>query len=343
MITINGAQGEGGGQVLRTSLALAMVTGQAVRIENIRANRSKPGLLRQHLTSVEAACAVSYGEVDGAELGSPVIEFTPNSIRGGAYTFAIGTAGSTTLVLQTVLPALMLASEPSSLAITGGTHNPHAPTVRFLTRAFLPILERMGPRVRVHLDRHGFYPAGGGQIRIEIEPAAKLSPIELCDAGTIESRSATATIAGLPGSIAKRELDVVSKMLDWDESTLRTEQVDNVRGSGNVLSIEVVRENVTEVFTGFGERGVSAERVASDAAKQYRRYIAVDVPVGEYLADQLMLPFALAGNGAFVTGELSEHARSNASVIESFGCHRIHLSDEGGNKARVSAHSPVSS
>lgn len=339
MISIDGSQGEGGGQVLRTSLALSMVTGQPVRIENIRAKRPKPGLLRQHLTSVEAACAVCSGEAMGAELGSSMIEFTPGAVRGGAYTFAIGTAGSTTLVLQTVLPALMLAGEPSTLTISGGTHNTHAPTVCFLTRAFLPILERMGPRVRVHLDRHGFYPAGGGQIRVEIDPVPKLSPIELCDTGPVTSHSATATVAGLPGSIAKRELEVVSSMLGWDESCLRIEQIDEVRGAGNVLSLEVERGPITEVFTGFGERGISAERVASNAAKQLREYLAADVPVWEYLADQLMLPLALAGGGAFVTGPLSVHARTNADVIERFGCHKVHLAEPDKSRVRVTIHS----
>lgn len=338
MIRIDGSIGEGGGQILRTSLALSMITGQPFRIENIRAKRPKPGLLRQHLTSVRAACAICGGEAIGAELGSTSVEFSPGSVRGGAYTFAIGTAGSTTLVLQTVLPALMQASEPSTLTISGGTHNTNAPTVDFLRSAFLPLLDRMGPKVALHLDRHGFYPGGGGQIRVEIETVERLTPIELVESKPIIARRAIATIAGLEGAIARRELNTIGTMLGWDESSLQIEQVKESAGPGNVLSLIVQREDIAEVFTGFGERGVSAERVASDAARECQRYLAAGVPVWEHLADQLMLPMALAGGGSFRTGQLSEHAMTNAAVIESFGLSRIDLDVDRGNQTTISIH-----
>lgn len=324
MIKIDGNQGEGGGQILRTALALSMVTGQPFRIENIRANRPKPGLLRQHLTSTLAAAEVCAGTAIGAELGSTALEFRPGPVRGGNYSFAIGTAGSTTLVLQTVLPALMLASEPSTLTISGGTHNAFAPTATFLKHAFLPILTRMGPKVSIHLDRFGFYPGGGGQIRIVIEPTERLTPIELVETSPVVAQRAVATIAGLEVTIAKRELSTIGAMLGWQDECLKIEQVQESSGPGNALSLIVQREDLTEVFTGFGERGVSAERVASNAAKEVQRYLAAGVPVWEYLADQLMLPLALAGGGAFVTGPLSEHAKTNVQVIASFGHHRIH-------------------
>ena len=329
MINIDGSMGEGGGQVLRTSLALSMITGQPVRIENIRAKRPKPGLLRQHLTSVEAACAVCDGQAVGMSLGSSKIDFKPGPIKGGTYHFAIGTAGSTTLVLQTVLPALMIASEPSTLTITGGTHNPHAPSVCFLTHAFLPILQKMGPKVRVHLDRHGFYPAGGGKIRIDIEPVNRLIPIELVEAQPVVGSQAIATISGLDVSIATRELNTVAGMLGWSDDQLQIEQIQSSACAGNVLTLTVKRENITEVFTGFGSRGVSAERVASNAARDVEQYLASGVPVWEHLADQLMIPMALAGAGAYQTGSLSEHALTNAMVIEAFGHHKVHLKNEG--------------
>ncbi len=318
MINIDGSQGEGGGQVLRTSLALSTVTGMPFRIESIRAGRPRPGLMRQHLTSVQAACAVCSGTAAGAELGSSTLEFTPGEVRGGDYAFAIGTAGSTTLVLQTILPALMTARGPSTITISGGTHNMHAPTVHFLERAFLPIVRRMGPSVCIDLLRHGFHPAGGGVICVNIEPVLRLQPIELLDAAPVTARRAIVTISGLPGSIAKRELAVVRNELGWSKECLQINQISDEAGPGNILSIEIEREDLTEVFTGFGERGVSAERVAARTIKEVRRYLDSNVLVWRHLADQLMLPMAIAGGGAFQTCSLSDHATTNAKVIESF-------------------------
>ena len=318
MITIDGSMGEGGGQVLRTSLALSLVTGQPVRLENVRAGRRTPGLLRQHLTAVNAAAEVGGAEVEGAALGSTELEFRPGPVRPGEYAFAVGTAGSATLVLQTVLPPLLLAPGPSRLTLEGGTHNPLAPPFDFLERSFLPVVNRMGPRVSASLERHGFYPAGGGRFSVEVEPAAKLVPIELADRGEVVRRRALAAVANLPFSIAQRELAVVEKELGWTGDELRGEAVMGSRGPGNVLFLEIACEHVTEVVVGFGERGVSAVAVASRAATEARRYLNAGVAVGEHLADQLMLPFALAGGGAYTTIPLSRHSTTNIEVIEAF-------------------------
>src|SRR5689334_333662 len=176
MLKLDGSVGEGGGQILRTALALSALTGQPFEIEKIRAKRRKPGLLRQHLTAVRAATALCQAQVEGDSLGSMTLRFVPGDVKPGEYAFAIGTAGSATLVLQTVLPPLLLASRPSKITIEGGTHNPLAPPVDFLDRSFLPLVRRMGPRVRVQLERWGFYPAGGGRISVEIEPVQRLQP-----------------------------------------------------------------------------------------------------------------------------------------------------------------------
>lgn len=318
MISIDGSMGEGGGQVLRTSLALSMVTGQPFRIDNIRAGRPKPGLMRQHLTSVEAARHVCGGEVIGAKLGSSSVQFSPGPVRGGDYEFAVGTAGSTTLVLQTILPALATAAERSTVSITGGTHNAHAPSVHFLDRAFLPLLRRMGPDVGVDLERHGFYPAGGGRIHVSIEPTERWRSIELFEASEVTGRRAVATVAGLPEAIGVRELAVLRDRFGWVDDDLHLTHLGEDMGPGNVLSIEIARTDVTEVFTGFGERGVTAERVATSTGKSVQRYLAANVPVWRHLADQLMLPLTLAGAGGFITGPLSNHVTTNAAVIESF-------------------------
>ena len=336
MIQIDGAQGEGGGQVLRTSLALSMVTGQPFRIDNVRAGRPKPGLMRQHLTSVEAAAAVCGGDVAGAHLGSGSVEFSPGIIRGGTHEFSIGTAGSTTLVLQTVLPALITASEHSTLTISGGTHNMHAPSVHFLKEAFLPLINRMGPTVELELERHGFYPAGGGKIRIDIIPATRLRPFDLVETSPITSRRAIATVAGLPGSIAKREAQVLREKLGWAEEEVMLEQLDDGVGPGNIVSIKVAREDVTEVITGFGERGLSAEKVARGAASSVRRYLSADVPVWRHLADQLMLPLAMAGGGTYRTGKLTDHSVTNAAVIETFLPVKLHRIEDERHRVTVS-------
>src|SRR6185503_15943515 len=185
MITIDGSQGEGGGQILRTSLTLSLVTGQPFRLENIRAGRQKPGLLRQHLTAVEAARTVGTAEVNGATPGSRTLEFRPGTVTPGNYRFAVGTAGSATLVLQTILPPLLTASGVSTLTLEGGTHNPYAPPFDFLARCFVPLIQRMGPRIDLEMGRPGFYPAGGGKFQARIEPVKRLARFDLMTRGEI--------------------------------------------------------------------------------------------------------------------------------------------------------------
>jgi len=327
MISIDGSIGEGGGQILRTALALSMVTGQAFRIENIRAGRDKPGLLRQHLTAVNAAAAICGAKVSGAEISSRELSFEPGKVKTGEYTFSIGSAGSTTLVLQTVLPALLTANGPSSLTLEGGTHNPHAPPIDFLEKAFLPLVNRMGPTVSVALERAGFYPAGGGRFIVKVTPAAKLLPLHVPERGEIRRRLAKAVVAALPGEIAKRELQRVEKMLGWSGEQLQIRQLPDEWGPGNLLTLEIESEHVTEVFTGFGMKAVTAEAVAEQAVQQARRYLAAKVPIGECLADQLLLPIALAGSGSFVTHSPTRHTKTNIEVITRFLPVRVALAE----------------
>lgn len=318
MITIDGSQGEGGGQILRSALALSLVTRQPFTIDNIRAGRKKPGLMRQHLTAVHAAAEVGQAQVTGAALGSARLTFEPAEVRAGEYHFAVGTAGSATLVLQTVLPALLRAHGPSTLRLEGGTHNPWAPPFDFLVKTFLPLLNRMGPGVAATLVRPGFYPAGGGEFHVTIAPAATLQPLELLERGPVRRVRATAKVAHLPRHIAERELRVIATKLGLSGDDLVVEEVAGSRGPGNLVTIEVESEHLTEVFTGFGERQIPAEAVADQAAAQARRYLAKGVPVGEYLTDQLLIPLALAGGGAFRTAGLSRHAQTNIDVIRAF-------------------------
>ncbi|HEY3835410.1 MAG TPA: RNA 3'-terminal phosphate cyclase [Bryobacteraceae bacterium] len=318
MIRIDGSFGEGGGQILRTSLSLSLVTGKPFRIDNIRAGRERPGLLRQHLTAVLAATEVCGADVEGATLGSTSLTFTPGEVRPFEYRFSVGTAGSGTLVFQTVLPALMTAALPSRIWIEGGTHNTAAPPFDFLDRAFLPLIQRMGPKVRLQFERYGFYPAGGGRFCAEIEPCGKLAPLQLGERGEITTRRIVAVVANLPGHIAVREIETVADMLNWGKDAGKIEQTRNSPGPGNVVMVEVGSAEVTEIFTAFGQMGVAAEKVASTAAREARDYLASRAAAGEHLTDQLLLPLALAGQGSFTARKINMHARTNMAVISQF-------------------------
>lgn len=330
MIIIDGSEGEGGGQMLRTALSLSLVTGKPFRIEKIRANRSRPGVMRQHVTAVEAACAIGGAKCEALAVGASELTFIPGAVEPGEHRFAVGTAGSTNLVLQTVLPPLMLAGAPSSLVLEGGTHNIYAPPFDFLDRVFLPILNRMGPRISARLVRPGFYPAGGGRIEVEIEPCPGLGRVDLLERGELRSVMARAVVAALPGEIAVRELAAVEKVLGWPEESLRIEQLPERQGPGNILMLEAVFDHAVELVSGFGKLGVPAQTVGDQAAKRMAGYLASTAVAGPYLADQLLLPMALAGGGSFTTVKPSKHSLTGAEVIAKFLDVRIAFEEKDG-------------
>jgi RNA 3'-terminal phosphate cyclase (ATP) len=339
MIEIDGSRGEGGGQVLRTALSLSLCTGQPFRMHGIRARRSKPGLMRQHLTAVNAAAQLASAQVEGAALGSQQLSFRPQAVRAGDWTFDVGTAGSTTLVLQTLLPPLLTAKQSSTLTLRGGTHNPLAPPFEFLSLAFLPLLARMGAQVTATLERCGFFPAGGGEIRARIEPAGRLAPLTLEARGAPLSMRAEAIVCRLPAHIAQRELDVVRSALHLPDPALHVVADRPAAGPGNVLLIVQAYEQVTEVCAGFGERGVRAEQVAQRAVDEALRFSRSAAAVGEHLADQLLLPVALAGAGSFITLEPSGHTRTNIEVIREFLPVRFELEQRAPDLWRAEARS----
>ncbi|MCX6879661.1 MAG: RNA 3'-terminal phosphate cyclase [Verrucomicrobia bacterium] len=314
LILLDGTSG--GGQMLRTALALAMVTGQAFRMEHIRGQRRKPGLMRQHLTCVRAAGEISGGTVVGAEIGATELTFHPGMIRGGDYHFAIGTAGSTGLLFQTLLPALLHAAGPSTLRLEGGTHNPLAPPFEFLERVFLPALRRMGADATISLVQSGFAPVGGGIMEATITPCGNLNPLALHDRGDLRALRIRVPIRNLSAAIGQRMLDAALEMLPCEDASVEPREPGP--GRGVCCLIEAAFEQITELTSDFGEQGVGAERIGARAAKNMHDFIGSRAAVGRHLADQLLLPLALAGSGSFTTMVPDSHVPTNITVIEKF-------------------------
>ncbi|WP_348715046.1 RNA 3'-terminal phosphate cyclase [Acidovorax soli] len=325
-LDLDGSTGEGGGQILRTGLALSMVTGRPLHITRIRAGRPKPGLMRQHLACVQAAVAVCNGQAEGAELNSRTLLFTPGAVCSGDYRFHIATAGSCLLVLQTVLPALMLADGPSKVELAGGTHNPMAPPFDFLERAFAPLVRRLGVGLELQLQRRGFYPAGGGELVAHIRPATastqSLAPVDVLERGTLQNGWAEALAPGMARHIATRELETLGQRMGWtyEASQLRHPPTRQNEGPGNALIATLEYEHITEVFCQLGERSQSAEQVARRLVDEVRAYQRSAGALGPHLADQWMLPLALAvwrsGQAArYTCTKVTQHTATNAQTI----------------------------
>lgn len=336
MIVIDGSFGEGGGQILRTGLGLALVTGKAFKIENIRAGRKKPGLMRQHLTAVKAAQEISLARVSGAEINSRELVFYPGKIKPGNYRFAVGTAGSATLVLQTILPALLTGEGEWDITFEGGTHNPFAPPFDFLKETFFGVLEKMGAVIQASLLSYGFYPAGGGKFRVEVKGSGSggLKKISLEQRGKHIENSASCIVSKIPFDIAADEAAIIARKLGWDNQWCNPMEVKS-HGPGNIIMIKVKSENISMVFTGFGQKGISRERVADTAVKQVKSYLEKDLVVDKYLADQLLVPMTVAGGGGFITGKPTLHTHTNIEVIRKFTDQEIQCQDIGNQQYRI--------
>ncbi len=323
IINIDGSFGEGGGQVLRTSISLSAITGAPVRIENIRAGRKKPGLMRQHLTSIKAAAEICGAKVEGLELRSDAISFEPGPIEAGDYRFDIGSAGGTVLVAQTIIPILSHAKAPSTATILGGTHNMWAPTFDYLERAFLPQYNKMGGRASAELKKYGFYPAGGGEIMLAVKPTTRKRALDLTVRGEKTAANIVVVLANLKRDIANREIKTITKRMDVDRSHAEILHVDGP-GPGNVVSVFMDYDNITEVFIGLGQHGIRAETVANSVVDAARNYILSQAAVGPHLADQLLLPLALSAGGVFTTSDITRHTNTNIEIIKHFLDARIH-------------------
>ncbi|HEX6242877.1 MAG TPA: RNA 3'-terminal phosphate cyclase [Polyangiales bacterium] len=329
-LVIDGSAGEGGGQILRSSLALSLISGTAFTLERVRAGRKKPGLMRQHLTAVKAAAAIADAEVEGASLGSTRLSFRPGRVRAGDYEFDVGSAGSAALVLQTVALPLAIQAGPSRVRVRGGTHAQWAPIAPFLQEAWLPLLLRAGFALELAQHAVGFYPAGGGELALATG-ASSPRPLHLVAARAQSKLELNAIVSGLPEGIARRELTSAAELLSDHLLTLHSATVKSP-GPGNAawLTARALEPAAaSNVFSAIGEVGVSAEQVGRTIAQAYLRWRDSGAAVEEHLSDQIMLPIALAGEGSFSASALSLHARTNLEVIHAFTGSRFRVWQRG--------------
>lgn len=320
-IEIDGRMGEGGGQVIRTSLSLAATLGRPVTLRNIRAGRKRTGLLRQHRSALRAVRDITGGHVEGDALGSSEARFVPGDrVSGGHYHVSIGSAGSTMLVLQTALPPLLFADGPSVLTLQGGTHNPAAPPFDMVDRSFLPSLAAMGAEVEMELVRPGYYPAGGGEVRVHVQPVREARRFQRLERGPLRSKRCQIHVSGLPDTVAEREWKAFQKKAHWTRDTLEIVQARRGYGTGNVAMAHVTHgtDGACSTFTSFGARERSSETVGKRLAVDLLDFLGGEAAVDEHLADQLMLPLALLAGGSYRTGRLSSHAATNMEVINLF-------------------------
>jgi len=320
-VTIDGSHGEGGGQILRTSLSLAALTGRPVEIVRIRAGRSRPGLQPQHLASVRAAADLCAAQLEGAEIGSGRLRFAPQSPPApGAYHFAIGTVGAAPLVLQTVLLPLALAPGPSRVTITGGTHVSHAPTADYGERVYLPTLERHGLGASTRSPRAGFFPKGGGVMQAEIAGGAAPLPVTLMERGDLRALTALVVTAGLPPAVAERGIAAVRQELGHlpGELSVETREVPAASPGAAVLLVADCQSGLAG-FSAIGERGKRMETVAEQACRAFREWWETGAACEEHLADQLVLPMALtSGESRWTTSRVTEHLRTVLWVVPRF-------------------------
>lgn len=317
-IEIDGRMGEGGGQVLRAALALSMASGRPFALTDIRGGRPKPGLKRQHLACVNAAREISRAEVAGAAVNSSALSFRPGRPQGGDYHFDIGGGGSCTLVLQAALPPLMNASKPSRIRVGGGTHVPLAPIYEYFRRTLLPALERMGPNFSARLVRPGFMQVGGGLIEVEVKPVPQLNPLDETGPITVESISGLIRSHGLDEGIGQREVEVLRhKLRDLGALTVENHPAGD-SGPGNVVILELASSRGLTVTSGVAQRGLAAEKVAGRAVSRALQFLGAHAPIDGHLADQLIVPLALAGGGRFLTEKPSLHTLTVMELLPLF-------------------------
>ena len=317
-IEIDGSLGEGGGQILRTALSLSCITGYSFELFNIRKGRKRPGLMPQHVTCVNAAASICHAGVSGNEKGSSELTFVPDRIMPGDYTFDIQTAGSCSLVFQTLLPPLILSGKTSDITIKGGTHVPFSPTYDYISDVFLPMLSRTGIKTESSIERYGFYPKGGGEVSFRIHPAATIKGMQLTSRGALLSVHGHSGVSNLPLSIAERQKMSVMQEMPLSDVDFRVIEVPSY-GQGTFVFLKGEYENSFAGFSALGERGKPAETVGREAAEQFIAFHNSSACLDPYLADQMVLYLSLAKeDSSFTTSRITQHLITNLLVIEKF-------------------------
>jgi RNA 3'-phosphate cyclase len=338
-IKIDGSYGEGGGQILRTALAFSSILGVPIIIHRIRAGRKNPGLQAQHLKGVEALACITAAQIEGASLGSERVIFIPQKICPGEFRFEVGTAGSVTLLLQALLPPLCLAKGSSHLTLVGGTHVEWSPPFHYFTEILFPTLRSMGISVRADIERWGWYPEGGGVIRVDIEPGSQMKSISLLDRGPIRRIWGISAISNLPRHVAERQKDEALKRIERemkiDAEITVLDDAPSI-GQGSFLFLSAESEGTIAGFSSLGKRGKPAEKVAEEAVMSLKDYMASEKCIDPHLADQLIPFLALAkGNSGFTTTQITEHLLTNLWVVGLFSKVKISKSGDKGSGGKV--------
>jgi RNA 3'-terminal phosphate cyclase (ATP) len=337
VVEIDGSFGEGGGQILRTALALSMTTGQPIRIFNIRAGRPNPGLANQHLTCIKAAREISSATVAGAALASQTLEFCPGKTQPGDYSFDVTTAGSVSLVFHTLFLPLSLAQSPSRVTIRGGTHVNWSPSYEFLEDQWLFYLRKIGFEISIRLGKAGYYPPGGGVIKARIEPAGQVSPLILLNRGELRAITGRVFFSNLKPNIAERQVAQAEKLLAPHGLSPEIEIREYPAPSpGTGTHLHAAFDNGSGSCTALGEKRISAEKVASSSAEAICNYIDSGAALDRFIADQLILPLSLAsGESAFTCDEVSQHLLTNVAIVQMFLPVKVEVDAEIGSPGTV--------
>lgn len=341
LVIIDGSYGEGGGQILRTSLALSCATGRPVELANIRKNRKKLGLQPQHLTSVKAAATISRAEVQGAELSSTALTFAPRGVLGSDYHFDVsetkGSAGSTSLVLQTLFLPLCFAGRQSRITVIGGTHVPWSPPFHYLEQVFLPMISRIGGHIELDTEKWGWYPIGGGKVSARISQLKEYKPLNVTDRGKLLRVSGISAVSNLPIDIAKRQRDQAIKALSGRGIDSEIEIISAPSpGKGTFFFLAAEFENATAGFSALGAIGKRAEAVADEACSEFFSYLDADGALDPHLADQIVPYLALAkGRSHFTTSRITKHLLTNIWVVKQFLDAEIDVIGAEGEKGTV--------
>jgi RNA 3'-terminal phosphate cyclase (ATP) len=316
-IKIDGSFGEGGGQILRTALSLSCITGSTLHLSNIRKGRKKPGLMPQHMTCINAASEITNARVSGNDKGSSELTFDPGKIKSGKYFFDIITAGSSSLVMQTLIPPLVFAGGDSLITIKGGTHVPFSPTYHYVAEVFMPTLNLLGIRVEPQIIKCGYYPEGGGEVLFKIIPAAQIKSLNLSGRRELLSLHGYSCVSRLPMSIAERQRAAAINALPVS-ADIRTSECPS-SGKGTFIFLKAEYENSLAGFSSLGKLGKPAERVGKEAAEEFKDFHASTACIDPHLADQIVIYLSLArGNSSFTTSRITKHLITNLWVIEKF-------------------------